>query len=145
MDEILHKIELFMFYNMITDDHIIEDDGTYNVPMETHNNQRYTFIDDKDYGNRTLVDQKKIILLNDVMEIFTDLHNYIHENHPETSPIYFDKNLLKSKIEDELSVNVDSEPIDGESCEETEIVTETVTEEEDSINQIIEDVTDMEL
>ena len=63
MDTILQKIELLMFTNMIQDDHIVEDDGTYNVPMENKTNLRYSFVDDKDLGNRTLVEQKKIIFL----------------------------------------------------------------------------------
>ena len=147
MDGILHKIELFMFYNMVVDDHIIQDDGTYNVPMENHNNLRYTFIDDKDFGDRTGVEQKKIILLNDMMEIFSDLHTYIHENHPENKPSYFDKNALKSKIENKLDINTDSEPIDGESCEETDTNSdETITDITDqTINQITDEITDMEL
>tara|TARA_B100001115_G_scaffold184128_1_gene185275 strand:+ start:7123 stop:7656 length:534 start_codon:yes stop_codon:yes gene_type:complete len=116
-NEILHKIEVLMFYNMVSDDHIIVDEGEFNIPMENNNNVRYTFIDDKDFGERNVVEQKKIIFLNDIMDILSDLHTYIHENEPDYTPIYFNKHALKSKIEKELSVNLEEE-IDGESGEE---------------------------
>ena len=116
-NEILHKIEVLMFYNMVSDDHIIVDEGEFNIPMENNNNVRYTFIDDKDFGERNVVEQKKIVFLNDIMDILSDLHTYIHENEPDYTPIYFNKHALKSKIEGELAVNLEEE-IDGESGEE---------------------------
>ena len=42
MTTILQKIELLMFNNLISDNNIIEDDGTYNIPSENHNNQIYS-------------------------------------------------------------------------------------------------------
>ena len=74
-DSILHKIEVLMFYNMVADDHIIEDEGQFNIPMENNNNVRYTFVDDKECGERNVIEQKKIIFLNDVMDILSDLHS----------------------------------------------------------------------
>ena len=136
MDEILHKIELLMFYNMISENHIIVDEGTFNLPMENHNNQRYTFTDDKEHGKRTPIEQNKIIFLNDIMEILTDLHTYIHENEPENTPIYFNKNELEKKIGDELSVNVDTEEFDGET-EKTENINE--------IDKLTNEITDMDI
>ena len=160
-NEILHKIEVLMFYNMVSDDHIIVDEGEFNIPMESNNNVRYTFIDDKDFGERNVVEQKKIIFLNDIMDILSDLHTYIHENEPQCTPIYFNKHALKSKIEGELAVNLEEE-IDGESGEEEEPVQQQQPQQQQqqqqqqpqqqqqqlvdkSIEQITSDVTDMEL
>lgn len=140
MDTILQKIELLMFSNMIQDGHIIEDDGTYNVPMENKTNLRYSFVDDKDLGNRTLVEQKKIIFLNDVMDIFTELHGFIHENGLSSDPIYFNKKALTTKMENLLDVNTEQEPLDGESCED-----DSKDEVQQTLEQITTEVTDMEL
>lgn len=107
MEEIGTKIERFVFNNLIDDDHIIVDDGSLNVSMENYKNLRYTFIDDKDLGERTLIEQKKIIMLNEIMEILSDLHQYIHENECE-KPVYFDKKALENKIKEEYEVNIDS-------------------------------------
>ena len=136
LDHVVSKIEMFMFNNLILDDHIIVDDGSLNITMENYKNLRYTFIDDKDFGERTVIEQKKIIMLNDVMEIFTDLHQYIRENE-ETTPLYFDRNALKDKIEEQLSVNIDT--IDEEICEKT---TETTNTE---IENIVNSITDMDI
>ena len=154
-DSILHKIEVLMFYNMVADDHIIEDEGQFNIPMENNNNVRYTFIDDKECGERNIIEQKKIIFLNDIMEILSDLHSYIHENEPQCTPIYFNKNALKAKIESEISVNLEEE-IDGESGEEDEEISEEQQQQQQqpqqqpqqsdqSIEQLTNEVTDMEL
>ena len=151
-DSILHKIEVLMFYNMVADDHIIEDEGQFNIPMENNNNVRYTFIDDKECGERNIIEQKKIIFLNDIMEILSDLHSYIHENEPQCTPIYFNKNALKAKIESEISVNLEEE-IDGESGEEDEEISEQPQQpqqqqqpqSDQSIEQLTNEVTDMEL
>ncbi len=152
MSTILQKIELLMFNNLISDNSIIEDDGTYNIPMENHNNQRYSYVDDKEYGQRTEIEQKKILFLNDVMDIFSDLHQYIHENEPDNAPIYFNRVELTKKMEDLLSVNIDEETIDGDSCEEVESVTNKPKEEqtieqtlEQTLEQITDDVVEMEL
>jgi len=107
MEEIGSKIERFVFNNLIDDDHIIVDDGSLNVSMENYKNLRYTFIDDKDLGERTLIEQKKIIMLNEIMEILSDLHQYIHETECE-KPVYFDKKALENKIKEEYEVNIDS-------------------------------------
>jgi len=107
MEEIGSKIERFVFNNLIDDDHIIVDDGILNVSMENYKNLRYTFIDDKDLGERTLIEQKKIIMLNEIMEILSDLHQYIHETECE-KPVYFDKKALENKIKEEYEVNIDS-------------------------------------
>ena len=107
MEEIGSKIERFVFNNLIDDDHIIVDDGSLNVSMENYKNLRYTFIDDKDLGERTLIEQKKIIMLNEIMEILSDLHQYIHETECE-KPVYFDKKALENKIKEEYEANIDS-------------------------------------
>jgi hypothetical protein len=107
MEEIVSKIERLVFNNLINEDHIIVDDGSLNVIMENHSNLRYTFIDDKDIGERTLIEQKKIILLNEMMEILSDLHQYILENECE-KPIYFDKKALEIKIKENYEVNIDT-------------------------------------
>ena len=41
----------------------------YNVPMENKTNLRYSFVDDKDFGDRTLVEQKKIIFLKNSQDV----------------------------------------------------------------------------
>ena len=107
MEEIVSKIERLVFNNLINEDHIIVDDGSLNVIMENHSNLRYTFIDDKDIGERTLIEQKKIIMLNEMMEILSDLHQYILENECE-KPIYFDKKALEIKIKENYEVNIDT-------------------------------------
>ena len=115
MEALVEKIERFVFNNLVCDDHIIVDDGSLNVSMENHSNLRYTYIDDKDVGERTLIEQKKIIMLNEVMEILSDLHQYIHETECE-KPIYFDKKALENKIKENYEVNIDS--IDEEDMTE---------------------------
>lgn len=149
MGTILEKIDFLIFNNLIGEGNIIEDDGAFNIPMEKHDNQRYSFVDDKDCGERTEIEQKKILFLNDVMDIFSDLHQYIHENEPDNTPIYFNRIELTKKMENLLDVNTDTEPIDGESCEEVEINKEVVINKEQTLeqtlNQITDDVTDMEL
>ena len=35
LSDIQHKIEMLMFNHMITDGHIIDDEGVFNVPVET--------------------------------------------------------------------------------------------------------------
>jgi len=107
MEELQEKIERLIFNNLVCHDHIIVDDGSLNVSMENHSNLRYTYIDDKDVGERTLIEQKKIIMLNEVMEILSDLHQYIHETECE-KPIYFDKKALEKKIKENYEVNIDT-------------------------------------
>lgn len=134
MTTILQKIELLMFNNLIGEDNIIDDDGAFNIPMEKDDNQRYSFTDDKEIGERTEIEQKKIVFLNDVMDIFSDLHQHIRENDLYENPIFFNKQALQSKVEAELSVNLD----DGEDSNTDEKVDE-------DLEQITTDVIDMEL
>ena len=129
MEELLVKIERFIFNNLVCDEHIIVDDGSLNVSMENHSNLRYTYIDDKDVGERTLIEQKKIIMLNEVMEILSDLHQYIHETECE-KPIYFDKKALENKIKENYEVNIDS--IDDDSIDD------------DSMNSSTNDINDID-
>ena len=148
MKTILEKINLLIFNNLISEGSIIVDDGTFNVPMEKNDNQRYSYVDDKNCGERTELEQKKILFLNDVMDIMSDLHQYIHENEPDNTPIYFNRVELTKKMEDLLDVNTDTEPIDGESCEEVEVINKEDNKEqtlEQTLNKITDDVTDMEL
>ena len=126
MEELLSKIERFVFNNLVDDDHIIVDDGSLNVSMENHSNLRYTYIDDKDVGERTLIEQKKIIMLNEVMDILSDLHQYIHETECE-KPIYFDKKALEKKIKENYEVNIDS------------------IDEEDMTEDLSEDISNMDI
>jgi len=126
MEELLVKIERFVFNNLVCDDHIIVDDGSLNVSMENHSNLRYTYIDDKDVGERTLIEQKKIIMLNEVMEILSDLHQYIHETECE-KPIYFDKKALEKKMKENYEVNIDS------------------IDEEDMTDDLSEDISNMDI
>ena len=126
MEELLVKIERLIFNNLVCDDHIIVDDGSLNVSMENHSNLRYTYIDDKDVGERTLIEQKKIIMLNEVMEILSDLHQYIHETECE-KPIYFDKKGLEKKMKENYEVNIDS------------------IDEEDMTDDLSEDISNMDI
>ena len=126
MEALVEKIERFVFNNLVCDDHIIVDDGSLNVSMENHSNLRYTYIDDKDVGERTLIEQKKIIMLNEVMEILSDLHQYIHETECE-KPIYFDKKALENKIKENYEVNIDS------------------IDEEDMTEDLSEDISNMDI
>jgi hypothetical protein len=89
LSDIQHKIEMLMFNHMVADGHIIDDEGVFNVPVETGNNVRYTFTDTCEYGQRSDIDIKKLLFLNEAMEIMTDLHLYIHHNDPTTTPMYF--------------------------------------------------------
>jgi len=126
MEELQEKIERLIFNNLVCDDHIIVDDGSLNVSMENHSNLRYTYIDDKDVGERTLIEQKKIIMLNEVMEILSDLHQYIHETECE-KPIYFDKKALEKKIKENYEVNIDT------------------IDEEDMTDDLTEDIGNMDI
>jgi len=126
MEELTEKIERLIFNNLVCDDHIIVDDGSLNVSMENHSNLRYTYIDDKDVGERTLIEQKKIIMLNEVMEILSDLHQYIHETECE-KPIYFDKKALEKKIKENYEVNIDT------------------IDEEDMTDDLTEDIGNMDI
>ena len=47
MEGLIDKIELLMFYHLISEDSIITDEGSLNVEMKNHINQRYSFVDDK--------------------------------------------------------------------------------------------------
>ena len=125
-----------MFYHLISEGSIITDEGTLNVEMKDHTNQRYSFIDDKSIEDRSDIDEKKILFLNQVMEIFSDLHNYLHECQSESNPIYFNRLALKQKIEDQLSVNIEDEQAEIED-EQAEI--------ENELEQLTTEVTDMEL
>lgn len=89
LSDIQHKLELLMFNSLIAENHIIEDDGTYNVPVEGHNNMRYTFKDTPEYGSRSPLDIQKLQFLNSVMDIFEDIHQYIYYNDPNNKPMYF--------------------------------------------------------
>jgi len=111
---------------LVCHDHIIVDDGSLNVSMENHSNLRYTYIDDKNLGERTLIEQKKIIMLNEVMEILSDLHQYIHETECE-KPIYFDKKALEKKIKENYEVNIDT------------------IDEEDMTDDLTEDIGNMDI
>ena len=126
MEALVVKIERLIFNNLVCDDHIIVDDGSLNVSMENHSNLRYTYIDDKDVGERTLIEQKKIIMLNEVMDILSDLHQYIHETECE-KPIYFDKKALEKKIKENYEVNIDS------------------IDEEDMTDDLSEDISNMDI
>ena len=133
LEKIKSEIEMFMFNHLISDGSIIVDDGSLNITMENHKNLRYTYIDDTE--ERTLIEQKKIIMLNDIMDIFTNLHQYICETE-ETKPIYFDSKALKDKLEEQLSVNIDT--VDEEICEKTNI-------NETEIENIVDGVSDMDI
>lgn len=89
LSDIQHKLELLMFNSLIAENNIIEDDGTYNVPVEGHNNMRYTFKDTPEYGSRSQLDIQKLQFLNSVMDIFEDIHQYIYYNDPNNKPMYF--------------------------------------------------------
>ena len=126
MEELQEKIESLIFNNLVCHDHIIVDDGSLNVSMENHSNLRYTYIDDKNLGERTLIEQKKIIMLNEVMEILSDLHQYIHETECE-KPIYFDKKALEKKIKENYEVNIDT------------------IDEDDMTDDLTEDISNMDI
>jgi hypothetical protein len=89
LSDIQHKIEMLMFNHMVTEGHIIDDEGVFNVPVESGINVRYMYTDTPEYGQRSEMDIKKLIFLNEVMDIMTDLHLYIHHNDPNTMPMYF--------------------------------------------------------
>tara|TARA_B100000767_G_scaffold14340_1_gene13776 strand:+ start:294 stop:701 length:408 start_codon:yes stop_codon:yes gene_type:complete len=135
MEEIVSKIERFVFNNLVDENHIIVDDGSLNVSMENYGNQRYTFIDDKDFGERTILEEKKIIMLNEIMEILSDLHQYIHENECQ-KPIYFDKKALENKIKDDYEVNTDDIT--------NEVNTDDITTEVNT-DDITDDISNMDI
>ena len=129
MEGIIEKIELLMFYHLISEGSVITDEGSLNVEMKNSINQRYSFIDDKSIEDRTDTDENKILFLNQVMEILSELHNYLHECESESNPVYFNRIELKQKIEEQLSVNIE----------------ENHNEIDDELEQITTEVTDMEL
>lgn len=76
---IKNKIENIYFNLLIKEDNIIIDEGENNVPLENNRLYRYIFIDSPDYGNRTMNDIKKIILINEIMDILKDIYEYNFE------------------------------------------------------------------
>ena len=61
----------------------------FNVPLEYDNNVRYTYEDSNDYGKRSVVEQKRIKFLNEVMDLLSDVHLYIHQTDNTNKPMYF--------------------------------------------------------
>jgi len=130
MESIQQKIEMLLFNHIVSEEGIINDEGQYNVPLEFDNNVRYTYEDTNDYGERSVSEQKRIKFLNEVMDLLSDVHLYIHLSDPLNKPMYF----LPQKLEDmknkefEKMVKDDAPP----DC------TEDGTDEVDILNDNIE-------
>jgi len=75
LSNIAELIELFNFNYIISNDSVISDEGTYNVPHENNNNARYLYMDSNEYGNRSPYEIKKIKMLNDAMEIIQTIYS----------------------------------------------------------------------
>ena len=119
MEEIQQKIELILFNYIVTEDAIINDEGEHNVPLEYDNNVRYTYEDSNDYGERSLVEQKRIKFLNEVMALLSDVHLYVYQNDPLNKPIYFLPEKLEEMKKKEFNRIVENDaPPDGtEDCD----------------------------
>ena len=119
MENIQQKIELLLFTYIIAEDAIINDEGVHNVPLEYDNNVRYTYEDSNNYGERTLVEQKRIKFLNEVMDLLSDVHLYVYQSNPLNKPMYFLPEKLKDMKQKEFDRIVENDaPPDGtEECD----------------------------
>ena len=128
MENIQQKIEYLLFTYIVAEDAIINDEGEHNVPLEYDNNMRYTYEDSNDYGERSIVEQKRIKFLNEVMDLLSDVHLYVHQSDPLNKPLYFFEKLeeMKKKEFDRIVEN-DAPPDGTEECsDEVEILNDTV-------------------
>ena len=119
MENIQQKIECLLFTYIVSEGAIINDEGEHNVPLEYDNNVRYTYEDSNDYGERSLVEQKRIKFLNEVMDLLSDVHLYIHQNDPLNKPMYFWPEKLEElkKKEFDRIVKNDAPPDGTEECD----------------------------
>ena len=126
MENIQSKIELILFNYIVSDEGIIDDEGLYNVPLEYDNNIRYTYSDTNDIGERSIIEQKKLKFLNEVMDILSDIHLYIHQTDPLNKPMYFiPEQIVEQKlIKDEAPL--DHEPELDNKDNEVEILNDTI-------------------
>jgi hypothetical protein len=153
LSDIQHKLELLMFNSLIAENHIIEDDGTFNVPVEGHNNMRYTFIDTPEYGSRSPLDIQKLQFLNSVMDIFEDIHQYIYYNDPNNKPMYFLPHTVLEEQEIQnnealLSINTTEHHNDMDEQKNIIIEQQKLIETDNSTNEgdnIVEGMQDMEI
>ena len=86
--DIQQKLEMIYFKYIFNEEYnIISDEGLYNVPLENNNNIRYIFNDTKDYGNRSIDEQNKLLFLNETMDLLDDLRDFIYITDPLNKPI----------------------------------------------------------
>lgn len=104
LSSIQDKIERFMYNGLIKEGSILDDEGVFYDNEE----YRYKYIDSEELKNsnkENFKDEiKKIKFLNEVFDIFTDLHSYIHDNAPENNPykITLSKDDISIKLESPL-------------------------------------------
>ena len=126
MELIQQKIELLLFNYIVSEDGIINDEGQYNVPLEYDNNVRYTYEDSNDYGERSITEQKRIKFLNEVMDILSDVHLYIHQTDPLNKPIYPLPQKLEEMKKKEFERIVENDSPPDDVPDEVEILNDTV-------------------
>ena len=73
------KVNKIIFTYFQNEDRIICDQGINNIKMENGINLQYEYNDSKDFGNRDHNEQSKLILLNEIMYILTNLQKISHK------------------------------------------------------------------
>jgi len=126
ISDIISKIELFNFNNIMSEEQrIISDEGQLNVPLESIDgsgndiNIRYLFIDSNEYGNRSELEIKKIKLLNESLDILFDIYTYAKQiEHSNIQPSFigggmsFEELVKNDAPPDGYEDGVDNEEID---------------------------------
>jgi len=126
LSNVISKIEAFNFNYIISEEQVVTDEGAYNVPLEKNNNVRYLYKDSNEYGSRTELEIKKIKMINDCMEIMSEIYTYA--SGLDASFDYRFKKYESIKEQYEQAIFNDAPPdggtddgVDGDSCEDSEM------------------------
>jgi len=80
LEDISHKVNQFIFNHHISEDGIVCDEGDGNQTMINGNNRRWSYTNTNEIGNRSVIEDIQLHMLNDVMEIMTTLQMYFSHN-----------------------------------------------------------------
>ena len=96
---------------------MINDEGKFNVPLENFPNIQYTFSDTNEWGQRSSEEIKRLLFLNEVMNLMYKMHVYI--NMVETSNLPLNQLIEYKQVEKDAPPDHEPEEDDINSLNNT--------------------------
>ena len=138
LSDIISKIEKLNFDYIVSDGGILSDEGVYNVPLENNDNVRYLFSDSNEFGKRSVLEVKKIKMMNDSLEILFDIYTYASQLDPNYYARLMGASIdMREQYEQEAILD-DAPPDGGIESEPQQVVND-----EDSQKTVDIDVEDL--